>query len=225
MKVLIVSKTKMKGGKHCVGGLTERGEAIRLFSRDGAWPTATQYDIGQVWDLEYHRKDPVEPPHVEDVCVVGESYLRPMNGSMLSTLGRLQVPICKGGPNKLFDGKLRDTSNKSLYIAKPNVPNRSVEFWIPDNDLEMDVGQDGKIYYRYDSRSKEEKASHDDNPFLSMMMNSLRERIPYIGLVEPAPGVLPAGTLLRISLARWWSGNPSSEERCYLQLSGWYDLP
>ena len=37
--------------------------------------------------------------------------------------------------------------------------------------------------------------------------------------------VIPAGTLVRVSLARWWrpeDSEPNFEERCYLQLSGWY---
>jgi hypothetical protein len=34
--------------------------------------------------------------------------------------------------------------------------------------------------------------------------------------------VLEANTLLRLSLARWWQQAPELEERCYLQLSGWY---
>jgi len=33
---------------------------------------------------------------------------------------------------------------------------------------------------------------------------------------------IPADTLLRVSLARWWDNEGRHEERCYLQLSGWY---
>ncbi|MFH1320564.1 MAG: hypothetical protein ABII90_07920 [Bacteroidota bacterium] len=47
--------------------------------------------------------------------------------------------------------------------------------------------------------------------------------ISYVGFQNPVDKI-PAGTLVRISLARWWSPN-EDEERCYLQLSGWYDLP
>jgi ATP-dependent DNA helicase RecQ len=36
--------------------------------------------------------------------------------------------------------------------------------------------------------------------------------------------VIPAGTLLRVSLAHWWrpAEKPEEEERCYVQLSGWF---
>ena len=48
-------------------------------------------------------------------------------------------------------------------------------------------------------------------------------RIKFVGyqsLVER----IPAGTIIRLSLATWWSGDNDGkgEDRCYLQLSGWY---
>lgn len=51
-------------------------------------------------------------------------------------------------------------------------------------------------------------------------------RIPYVGF-EPAVDLIPKGTLVRVSLARWWRPHdspPDMEERCYLQLSGWYEV-
>ena len=47
-------------------------------------------------------------------------------------------------------------------------------------------------------------------------------QIKYVGL-QPTEDIIPKGTLLRVSLARWWSPNDVEvENRCYLQLSGWY---
>ena len=41
----------------------------------------------------------------------------------------------------------------------------------------------------------------------------------------PKINKIPAGTLIRISLARWWKPDDVDiEHRCYLQLSGWYEL-
>ena len=48
--------------------------------------------------------------------------------------------------------------------------------------------------------------------------------LKYVGEESPIK-VIPAGTLVRLSLARWWrpeKSEPNFEERCYLQLSGWY---
>jgi hypothetical protein len=47
--------------------------------------------------------------------------------------------------------------------------------------------------------------------------------LPYVGFENPAE-VIPAGTVVRVSLARWWNKEGEKEERCSLQLSGWYDL-
>ena len=45
----------------------------------------------------------------------------------------------------------------------------------------------------------------------------------FVGYQEPVER-LPAGTLLRISLAHWWqpADRPNQEARCYAQLSGWF---
>lgn len=80
----------------------------------------------------------------------------------------------------------------------------STGFWEPDQDLRMQ--QDGhRITYEY--------------PVDSGVRN-----IKYVGF-EDALDRLPAGMLLRVSLARWWcpEDKPDLEERCYLQLSGWYE--
>ena len=46
-------------------------------------------------------------------------------------------------------------------------------------------------------------------------------RIKYVGFQTPLD-CIPQGTVLRMSLANWWKKGDSDEERCYLQLSGWY---
>jgi ATP-dependent DNA helicase RecQ len=45
----------------------------------------------------------------------------------------------------------------------------------------------------------------------------------FVGFQEPVE-VIPAGTLLRVSLAHWWRPREDAdvEPRCYVQLSGWY---
>ena len=49
--------------------------------------------------------------------------------------------------------------------------------------------------------------------------------LPYVGFNEPID-TIPSGTLVRVSLARWWDRKGETEERCSLQLSGWYlDTP
>ncbi len=48
-------------------------------------------------------------------------------------------------------------------------------------------------------------------------------RFAFVGFQEPLAEI-PAGAVVRISLAHWWRprDHPEEEERCYLQLSGWF---
>jgi len=71
-RVLIVSKTRMRGDHVCVGGhdLDESMSSIRLLQPDGTnMPAGTRFEIGQVWDLDYEPATDIRPPHVEDVFV------------------------------------------------------------------------------------------------------------------------------------------------------------
>ena len=45
--------------------------------------------------------------------------------------------------------------------------------------------------------------------------------VPHFSKAEPISEI-PSGTLLRVSLARWWKKYEEEEKKCYLQLSGWY---
>lgn len=46
-------------------------------------------------------------------------------------------------------------------------------------------------------------------------------RIKFVGY-QDAIDRIPQGTIIRLSLANWWDKDGSAENRCYLQLSGWY---
>jgi hypothetical protein len=111
----------------------------------------------------------------------------------------LNVPLWQGLPTVLFDGLLQWTSSGSGYVARTAdpQPRQSVGFWIPDKPLKLC----GDKYYYYERLY----------------------RLPFIGF-QPTPDELPAGTLLRVSLARWWSHDADAEEKCFLQLSGYYDI-
>jgi hypothetical protein len=50
------------------------------------------------------------------------------------------------------------------------------------------------------------------------------ERIRAAAWVDTSIPIIKANTLIPVSLAKWWhpKENPNIEDRCYLQLSGWY---
>jgi len=156
--------------------------------------------VGQIWNIDFQPAQNLVAPHVEDVLVSRQVFVETqsnMRNHLLSSVARWQ-----GGIDQLFGGLLGYTLNNNGYVSQGRgVPPQSTGFWIPDRDLTL--RDDGK-HYDY---------SH----------GLVTRGLAYVGEVNPLP-VVPAGTLVRVSLARWWrpDGVVDLEERCYGQLSGWY---
>jgi len=204
MEILIVAKTRMTGPFCCVGGLElKTNRSVRLLQSNGQnMPENFPVEVGEVWEMEYTPRPNPRPPHVEDVLVTKFQYLRRQPN--LRAFLQPRVQVWRGGPEQLFGGKLCATPSGSGYVcAKAGLPDRSTGYWMPDRTLEK-VEQNGRIRYLYPTAQ------------------GIRS-FPFVGLAKPVERLL-AGTLLRVSLARWWrpEADPDAEERCYLQLSGWY---
>lgn len=207
MKVVIVSKTHMSNAA-CVGGLTPSGRSLRLLNENGFnHPKDTDYNIRQVWNLGFTERRELHNPHVEDVLVTSRSFVGDLRNdmTMLDLVQRAGMNIWNGRPDNLFEGLLCWTNGGSGYISQEGeIPEQSVGFWQPDEDLTLRTAFN-KIRYDYHSVDG-------------------RRSLPYTGFEEPVD-TIPAGTLVRVSLARWWDRDGETEPRCSLQLSGWYDLP
>ncbi len=147
VRVLIIAKTRMSSGV-CIGALTrDENKNVRLIPPGRQnYPADTQFDVGQVWDLDFHQAPELSPPHIEDVIVTKQKKIAQVPNVREVLIQRVQP--WQGGPHQLFDGLLT-------------------------------FGNSGK------------------------------------GYISKSKGV-------PISLARWWSPPGINEERCYLQLSGWY---
>ena len=203
MKVVIVAKTRMGGGA-CVGALTFEGRSLRLIAADRQWNEHfnLEYNVGDVWDVDCTEPDSITPPHVENVVVHGKRQLPPIED--VAAFAAHHMPPGEGGVDVLFDGLARATPVGTLYIAQESgLPARSTMFWRPDKPLLLD--DDGKrLRYRY--------PTEDGGRTLT-----------FVGFQEPLPEI-PAGTLLRVSLAHWWrpEEKPDDELRSYVQLSGWF---
>lgn len=187
----------------CIGGLAADRSNIRLTEQEGMpfLPATTLCEIGQVWDLAYTPCNDIPPPHVEDVLVTSNSFLY-SRSDLPSFLPALIQPW-SGGINSLFDGKISGPTSSGSGYVQDDLPHRSVGFWIPDRNLQLEsedspYSYGRRSYYRYE-------------PF----------RLPYVGDAAPAEGI-PAGTLVRVSLSRWFKPPGASLERCYLQISGSY---
>jgi hypothetical protein len=200
MNVLIVAKTKLGYGV-CVGALDANQRSLRLYESRWRFPAVTtQYEIGQLWDMELEERQETEPPHVEDALVVRRKFIRDV-GNMKAYLLR-RIEPWTGAITKLFEGKLGFTGGGRGYIQRPRLPTRSTWFWIPDAPLTARRNGKGKVYYRY-------RDQYD---------------ISYVGVAD-AIDTIPTDALVRLSLARWWRPPDAGEDfpyRCYLQVSGWY---
>jgi hypothetical protein len=196
MRVVIVAKTGAPGG-FCIGALSLKGESLRLLQEDGSF---LPYDSPNHYSVGEtwdvtFTRPKTVPPHVEDVHVSARTLAG--NQPNLGQFIRGCTPApWKGGVDALFDGKLGFTGTGKAYIGAADVPAHSTGFWLPDEDLTANGNR-----YEIGGTS-----------------------ISYVG-AAPAVATIPAGTLVRASLARWWKPEDADDdfpERCYLQVSGWY---
>ncbi len=223
-RVLIVAKTRMQQGI-CVSALARGShKSLRLRTADSSCqPEDTPFKIGQVWDIEYRRADHIVPPHVEDVCVCKQRYVG-QQAKLREILLQRMTPW-QGGPEALFDGLL-EIRNMTAYIGHTKgLPPGSTGYWLPDRPFTL-VYRRGKPYYWLANEGGEgDDEQHQASGHLHEQDTSVagkqRLYIRYVGLARPLTQIAP-GTLLRVSLARWWVPPEVDEERCYLQLSGWY---
>ncbi len=218
MDVIIVSKTHMHTAS-CVGGVLANGRSVRLLDSNGHnQGIDTPLNIGDVWIIEFEERAHRRPPHIEDVLVTSMSFKFAFSSisKMVDHLKeKSKIKIWEGSPDILFDGKIQWTSGGSGYISETGeMPDNSIGFWIPDKDLTRKDYED-KVKFTYASDKIELVAG-----FVSTKVRRVWRTIPYVGFQTPVDSI-PAGTLVRVSLARWWTPN-EDEERCYLQLSGWY---
>ncbi|MGZ8183605.1 MAG: dual OB domain-containing protein [Methylobacter sp.] len=201
--VLIVSRTKMKPGNVCVGGFDiDSKQSVRLLTSTGSnQPDTCSYQVGQIWDVEYLPKNTVIPPHVEDVMVQNSMVRSNLTGTNLQNFILQNCNVHDGSIGDLFGGALHTPTGHAAYIDSQNVPNHSVCFWRTDSDLHhfRSFDKDKYNYIRF----------------------PLDASFSYAGTV-PVINVVPAGTIVRMSLARWWMPPEAVSQACYLQLSGWY---
>lgn len=213
MDVLILSKTHMNKGKCCIGGIiTSNGRYVRLLTPESEnQPENTDLKIRQVWEVEFTERPDIKQPHVEDVLVKSRKIKESLKDeiTILEFVKERKVQIWKGNPNVLFDGKIQWTNHNSGFINNKAIPEHSVGFWISDKDLTKEEETERGFHYSYPD-----------------INGNGRRYLKFIGFETPV-NKIPAGTLLRVSLARWWRPENSktlTEKVCFLQLSGWYDL-
>ena len=201
----------MANDRVCVGGIDlDNKRSVRLLTSTGVHETLAEcpYNIWDIWDVTYRISNRRPKPHTEDVNVISRARLDSLGAlnrridKFSSILEDCAIPFFRGPLTESFDGKLKITDNGSLFISEENVSDYSTCFWICDRNL-LGYESRGKMKFRYNDNS-----------------TMYGYTVSYVGLSDISK-TIPAGSLVRLSLAHWWSPDDSDdEERCYLQLSG-----
>jgi hypothetical protein len=201
MRVLVVARTRMAGDRVCVGGIeVDTGRSVRLLGSDGH-NLSEEHPIRprEIWEVAHEElRRGLEAPHVEDIVVHRghkDRDVKDMRASILAIWKPWDCPL-----DEIFDGRLSVTDGGTAFIAEgAPLPTCSTGFCVSRQEATIDS------YDRY-------------------WFDGGRQikRVKYKGMTD-TPRTIPAGALIRFSLARWAEFPPGvGELRCYLQLSAWY---
>jgi len=192
----------MNQGRVCVGGhdLDHDFRSLRLLTKAGM-NLREEDDIapGEVWELDYTDHAEPDPPHVEDVLVSAAKRVETLSAEDVRSLILENEKPWKGGPEELFDGTAAATPNGRVYVpGDGQLPTRSTGYWLPDDELIKRI-------------------SFQKAKFLYAGVSELDE-FTWAGMAD-SPARIPAGSLVRVSLARWFNP-PSAPAGYYVQISG-----
>jgi len=203
-RVLIVSRTRMNKGRVCVGAhdLEDGFRSLRLLTPSGMnMPEDKPLAVGAIWDLDYNDHEDPDLPHVEDVHVTGGKRVDSIPAGDLAEYLLERIDPWTGSPETIFDGTVAATPSGRVYVPEDGpLPAQSTGYWLPDAEVLKRISFE-KIRYLY-------------------MGTSTTDEFTWAGTENP-PEQIAAGTLVRVSLARWF--NPSSAPAgYYAQISGVY---
>lgn len=203
-RVVIIARTRISESDVCIGAIDiDTHRMVRLHDNNGRnFRRDYPFDVGQVWNARLFPKRS-RPPHVEDTFAVQLSRVQePFDLKGYLDGARDRLPIWTGGPESIFDGKLHVhpyTGAAALYGDREQSAG-SLGLWIPDGQLSKrmeDRYENRQFYYYYVDPSQRE-----------------RLKLKFTG-IAPSPETVPAGSIISLSLARWWRpGGSLRVEQC-----------
>ena len=108
----------------CVGGILGNGEFVRLLDSNGSnQPIDCDFEIGQIWEIEYQKRNNCTAPHVEDILITSKTFNQETatNSSIATWIeSNFNDRIWRGSPDILFDGLIQWTDGGSGYINQEN---------------------------------------------------------------------------------------------------------
>lgn len=208
--LVIVAKTRM-GKNLCIGAVKVNqkegtGRCLRLLPARGtkyrSWPEFAP----RIGDVVRGRLSPwhqANPPHTED-HVLADGW--EVAGKMKSARHFVAkfCEVWRGGREKLFGGTLSWSGAGGGRVPKgTRLPDASVGFW--------------------ELPAKATKELHNEKPKYRVGLDAHEVLLPFVGDDrDQLPEALPTGTIVRLSLSRWWQPPGHDEDACWLQLSGFY---
>ena len=172
-----------------------------LTSNGGNQARDALFHVGQIWRISYAQKTNLVSPHSEDVMVQSSHLSATLSGVEIKSFISKNCNVITGSLSNLFGGSVHSPLHAASYIDATSVPNHSVCFWKSNVNL---------IYKNLFDKDKYHYADAKHDTYFT-----------YVG-VESVIGIIPQGSIVRMSLARWWSPPNSESKACYLQLSGWF---
>ncbi len=216
-RVLITARTRVSDRDICLGGLDlDSNRCLRLSAANGSnFSHDVPFAVGSIWRITSAPRPNCPPPHVEDVHVQKFAHI-----GISPTPGRLvldkseDLPVWRGGLDQLFDGLLtpdrrpgREFASGLFVFAGNPVPAMSLGYWLPDRDLRVTT-----------SRRRSGRTGQDVY-YVDQSGPNATVRIVHSGLM-PLPRVITSGSVVSVSLARWWTPKDDSDQRsrCTLQI-------
>jgi hypothetical protein len=204
MSILVVARTRMTGGRVCVGAIDRHsGASLRLLTHDGKnIPGDHRIRPSELWNVQCTPAPRLRPPHTEDVFVTGGRRLERVADMRAAIVDLLDPWECE--LDEIFDGRLsfRD-SGRAFLGPEPPLIQYSTGFWIASQPLRLSRFEEkGRSYWVPDGKRI--------------------RNVTYVGMEDPS-ALIPRDALVRFALARWWAfPRDVGDERCSLMLSGWY---
>ena len=196
LRVLIVAKTHMQRYA-CIGGMSlDPDRSLRLMQANGSpQPGDTPYEIGDIWQIECEAPAEIRPPHVEDVNVLRAYKIGEERGAALPAGAYLPL---RGALTHTFEELVPSPTTGRLHHDIMGVPG-------------MSPGSGGRQPLQKVVDKKCTTVPRDRG-----------RAAPILGYA-PAADLIPANTLVRLSLAACVSRRRHRRGSAgYLQLSGWY---
>lgn len=216
-RVVITARTRIKDRDICLGGIDlDSMRTLRLSTAQSRnFTNDSPFHVGSSWIIDYTNRPNCIAPHMEDVNVDAYTHIADtFDFSKLFGANKLELRVWRDGPETLFDGVLTSEMSQArtlaggLYVFQGGkTPSMSLGYWSPNRDLRARRSR------RHSGRVGFDVYYIDDSGTDGTV------RIVHSGF-EPLPPTIPVGSMLSLSLARWWRprGDSDQRERCALQI-------